>query len=152
MEEYKFKPIGYVRTKAESLPRHWTVSEVEGEIVIEPEYKLGLRDIKAGDKIVILFCFHKSPAFTPEKLIQKPPHLNETRGVFSTCSPHRPNPIGLSVLEVLEVKDNIIKVKRVDMYDGTPILDIKPYIPYHCEHPQGMGQANAERKDKGEIA
>ncbi|WP_353686790.1 tRNA (N6-threonylcarbamoyladenosine(37)-N6)-methyltransferase TrmO [Thermodesulfovibrio sp. 3462-1] len=133
MKEYKFKPIGYVKTKAESLPRHWSVSDVEGEIVIKPEYQPGLRDIKAGDKIVVIFCFHKSPAFSPEKLIQKPPHLNETRGVFSTCSPHRPNPIGLSVLEVIDVRDNIIKVRRLDMYDGTPILDIKPYIEYKPE-------------------
>jgi len=127
MEEYKFKPIGYVRTEAKDLPRHWSVSDVEGEIVIKPEYKLGIRDIKTGDKIVVLFVFHKSPPFTSDKLIQKPPHLNETKGVFSTCSPHRPNPIGLSVLEVLDVIDNVIKVKRLDMYDGTPVLDIKPF-------------------------
>ncbi|GLI52465.1 tRNA (N6-threonylcarbamoyladenosine(37)-N6)-methyltransferase TrmO [Thermodesulfovibrio yellowstonii] len=130
MQEYKFKPIGYVKTKAETIPRHWSLSDVEGEIVIDPEYKLGIRDIKTGDKIVVLFVFHKSPPFTHEKLIQKPPHLNERKGVFSTCSPHRPNPIGLSVLEVLDVKDNVIKVKRIDMYDGTPVLDIKPYIEY----------------------
>jgi len=134
MEEYRFKPIGYVRTEEKNLPRHWSVSQVEGEIVIEPEYSLGLRDIKAGDKIVVIFCFHKSPPFTSEKLIQKPPHLNETRGVFSTCSPHRPNPIGLSVLEVIDVRDNIIKVRRLDMYDGTPILDIKPYIDYKSDN------------------
>ena len=127
MEEYKFKPIGYVRTEAKDLPRHWSVSDVEGEIVIDTEYKLGIRDIKTGDKIVVLFVFHKSPPFTSDKLIQKPPHLNETKGVFSTCSPHRPNPIGLSVLEVLDVIDNVIKVKRLDMYDGTPVLDIKPF-------------------------
>ena len=130
MQEYKFKPIGYVITKADTLPRHWSISDVEGEIVIEPEYKVGLRDIKGGDKIVVIFYFHKSPPFTSEKLIQKPPHLNETRGVFSTCSPHRPNPIGLSILKVIDVVDNIIKIRRLDMYDGTPILDIKPYIEY----------------------
>lgn len=133
MHEYKFKPIGYVKTKAETIPRHWSISDVEGEIVIEPEYKLGLRDIKAGDKIVVLFVFHKSPPFNSDKLIQKPPHLNETKGVFSTCSPHRPNPIGLSVLEVLEVRDNVIKVKGLDMFDGTPVLDIKPYIKYESK-------------------
>lgn len=130
MQQYKFKPIGYVKTKAETIPRHWSISDVEGEIVIEPEYKMGLRDIRAGDRIVVLFVFHHSPSFTLDKLIQKPPHLNETKGVFSTCSPHRPNPIGLSVLEVLDVTDNVIKVRRLDMYDGTPVLDIKPYIEY----------------------
>ncbi|MCS7215682.1 MAG: tRNA (N6-threonylcarbamoyladenosine(37)-N6)-methyltransferase TrmO [Thermodesulfovibrio sp.] len=130
MEEFKFKPIGYIKTEATEIPRHWTVSQVEGEIVIEPKYKLGLKDIKVGDKIVVIFVFHKSPPFSEEKLIQKPPHLNETKGVFSTCSPHRPNPLGLSVLEVLDIRENIIRVKRLDMYDGTPVLDIKPYIEY----------------------
>jgi len=136
MEEFIFKPIGYIKTKAETIPRHWSVSDVEGEIIVNPEYKIGLRDIKAGDKIVVIFCFHKSPLFTTEKLIQKPPHLNEKRGIFSTCSPHRPNPIGLSVLEVIDVIDNIIKVRRLDMYDGTPVLDIKPYIEYKTEYSQ----------------
>lgn len=131
MQEYRFRQIGYLRTNAITIPRHWSVSDVEGEIVIEPEYKLGLRDIKAGDRIVVIFVFHKSSDFTPEKLIQKPPHLKETRGIFSTCSPIRPNHIGLSVLEVLDVKENVIKVKGVDMYNGTPILDIKPYVAYN---------------------
>lgn len=130
MEQYIFKSIGYVRTKADLVPRHWTVSDLEGEIVINPELKEGLRDIRQGDKIVVIFCFHKSPPFTHEKLIQKPPHLDEKKGVFSTCSPHRPNPIGLSVVEVLDVSENIIKVRRIDMFDGTPILDIKPYIEH----------------------
>jgi len=136
MQEYRFKPIGYVRTMADNLPRHWSVSDVEGEILIEPEYKDGLRDIRAGDRIVVIFCFHRSPSFSAEKLIQKPPHLNETRGVFSTCSPQRPNPIGLSILEVIDVIDNTLRVRMLDMYDGTPVLDIKPYIEYR---PQGDG-------------
>lgn len=135
--EFVFRPIGYVKTEAKEVPRHWTISEVVGELIINPEYKEGLRDIKPGEKIVVLFCFHKSPPFTPDKLIQKPPHKTEKKGVFSTCSPIRPNPIGLSVLEVLEVKENILKVKGLDMFDGTPILDIKPYKTYH---PEGLPQ------------
>ena len=130
MEEYRFNPIGYVKTKAKSLPRHWTISDIEGQIIINPEYNDGLKGIKAGDKIVVIFYFHKSPPFTYDKLIQKPAHINEQRGVFSICSPHRPNPIGLSVLEVVDIFDNVIKVRRIDMLDGTPVLDIKPYIEY----------------------
>lgn len=130
MEEYVFRPIGYVKTEAKEVPRHWSISEVTGELVIHPEYKEGLKDITPGEKIVVLFCFHKSPPFTKDKLVQKPPHRSEKKGVFSTCSPIRPNPIGLSVLEVLEVRENVIKVKGLDMFDGTPILDIKPYKTY----------------------
>jgi len=129
-KDYIFKPIGYIRTSATSIPRHWSYSDVEGEIIVDPEYKEGLKDIKSGDKIVVLFCFHKSPSFTKDKLIQKPPHKDKPTGVFNTCSPIRPNPIGLSVLEVLDIKDNVIKVKRIDMFDGTPVFDIKPYKTY----------------------
>lgn len=129
-EKYIFKPIGYVKTSATSIPRHWSYSDVEGEIVIDPEYKEGIKDIKPGEKIVVLFCFHKSPPFTKEKLIQKPPHKDTPKGVFSLCSPVRPNPIGLSILDVLEVRENVIKVKRIDMFDGTPVFDIKPYKAY----------------------
>jgi len=130
METYTFKPIGYVKTDAKELPRHWSYSDVEGELVIYPEYQKGIKDIKSGDKIVVIFCFHKSPPFSTDKLIQKPPHKDTPKGVFSLCSPYRPNPIGLSVLDVLEVKDNVIKVRRIDMFDGTPILDIKPFKAY----------------------
>ncbi|AIH03485.1 tRNA (N6-threonylcarbamoyladenosine(37)-N6)-methyltransferase TrmO [Thermodesulfobacterium commune] len=130
MEEYVFRPIGYVRTEAKEIPRHWSISEIEGYLEIKPEYQEGLRDFKKGDKVVVLFVFHQSSPFTPEKLLQKPPHSQELKGVFSTCSPIRPNPIGLSVLEVLEVANNKVKVKGIDMFDGTPILDLKPFKAY----------------------
>lgn len=123
------KPIGYVSVAAVTVPRHYTVSELEGELVVDPAYEAGLRDIRPGQRLVVLFHFHQSPPFTPERLIQKPPHREERLGVFSTCSPHRPNPIGLSILEVLEVQGNRLRVKGLDMYDGTPILDLKPYVP-----------------------
>jgi len=122
------KPIGYVSTDADKIPRHWTVSDVEGTLVINSEYTDGLRGIEAGHRIMVIFHFHESRAFTPELLIQESRHRKERCGVFSICSPLRPNPIGLSVLEVTEVKENLIKVKGLDMLDGTPVLDIKPCI------------------------
>jgi tRNA-Thr(GGU) m(6)t(6)A37 methyltransferase TsaA len=124
---YEMKPIGYVRTSAERLPRHWSISRVEGELVIEPEYAEGLRDVEAGQMIVVLFVFHRSPPFENSLLTQRPPHHGRLRGLFSICSPVRPNPIGLSVVEVTGVDANVVKVTGLDMYDGTPILDIKPY-------------------------
>jgi tRNA-Thr(GGU) m(6)t(6)A37 methyltransferase TsaA len=122
-------PIGFVKHKAASVPRHCSVSTVEGRLVIEPQYQEGLRDIQPGQHLVVIFHFDRSPPFTPDRLVQKPPHRQEKLGVFSICSPFRPNPLGLSVLEVLEVKDNIILVKGLDMLDGTPILDLKPFVP-----------------------
>jgi tRNA-Thr(GGU) m(6)t(6)A37 methyltransferase TsaA len=124
----ELKPIGYVRTEAAVLPRHWSVSEVEGRLVIDPQYQEGLKDIKPGQRLVVLFHFHRSPEFTPARLIQKPPHLEARLGVFSTCSPMRPNPLGMSIVEVLGLQDNTIMVKGIDMLDGTPILDLKPHI------------------------
>ena len=123
------KPIGFVQTDVEQVPRHWTVSDVEGKLVIDEAYLKGLRDIEVGQRIVVIFHFHQSRPFSSDFLIQKPPTREERMGVFSICSPIRPNPIGMSVLEVLGVEENIIQVRRLDMIDGTPILDIKPYHP-----------------------
>ena len=122
------EPIGFVHTEAKKLPRSWTVSEVEGRLVVEKKHLQGLRDVKAGQHIVVIFHFHRSPKFSARLLTQTPPHRKERLGVFSCCSPIRPNPIGMSILQVLEVKGNIIRVRGLDMLDGTPILDIKPHI------------------------
>jgi tRNA-Thr(GGU) m(6)t(6)A37 methyltransferase TsaA len=122
----EFEPIGFVKTAVEKVPRHWTVSEAEGAIVMKDEYERGLKDIKAGQRIVVLFHFHQSPRFTPDFLVQKPPHRDERLGVFSICSPIRPNPIGMSIVEVLWVEGRTIRIKGLDMLDGTPVLDIKP--------------------------
>jgi len=124
----EFKPIGYVSTEATELPRHWSVSDVEGRLVINPQFQNGLKDIEPGQRLVVLFHFHRSPEFTPERLVQKPPHRDAELGVFSICSPVRPNPLGMSVVRVLAINDNVITVKGIDMLDGTPILDLKPYI------------------------
>jgi len=121
-------PIGFLRTRHRDVPRHWSVSELEGELVIKPEFAEGLAGIKKGDRIAVIFQFHKSPPFTREKLKQTPPHREHRKGVFSICSPKRPNPLGLSVVEVLEIEGNVITVSGIDMLDGTPILDIKPHI------------------------
>jgi tRNA (adenine37-N6)-methyltransferase len=122
----EFEPIGFVKTAVVKVPRHWTVSEAEGVIVINEEYAKGLKDIKAGQSIVVIFYFSESPRFTPDLLVQKPRHRNEQLGVFSICSPVRPNPIGMSIVDVIGVEGCVIRIKGLDMRDGTPVLDIKP--------------------------
>ncbi len=124
----ELRPIGFVRTDAEELPRHWSVSEVEGTLVIDEEYSEGLRDVRPGQRIVVIFHFHRSPKFSPELLRQTSGQDGSEAGVFSLCSPIRPNPVGMSVLEVLGVRDANVDVRRLDALDGTPILDIKPHI------------------------
>ena len=124
----ELRTIGFVRTDAEELPRHWSVSDVEGTLVIDEQYSEGLRDIEPGQRIVVIFHFHRSPGFSPELLRQTSGQTGRETGVFDTCSPVRPNPIGMSVLEVLRVRGANIDVKRLDMLDGTPVLDIKPHV------------------------
>jgi len=123
-----FTSIGTAHTDAAAIPRHWTLSDVEGTLVIDPAYTEGLADIAVGQQIIVLFHFHKSAPFSPGLLKQTPPHRQAPLGVFSICSPRRPNPLGMSVLEVLSREGNVLRVRGVDMLDGTPILDIKPFI------------------------
>jgi len=122
-----FKPIGYVRNPHSDVPRHWSVSDLEGELDILPEYGVGLADIVVGQQIIVLFHFDRSEPFKAEHLKQKKRHKNEIKGVFSICSPIRPNPIGFSVVTVLAIEGGSIRVRGLDMFDGTPILDIKPH-------------------------
>ncbi|MBI4764806.1 MAG: tRNA (N6-threonylcarbamoyladenosine(37)-N6)-methyltransferase TrmO [Deltaproteobacteria bacterium] len=122
----EMKPIGYVSTDAKEIPRSWKVSNVEGVLVIDEIYLEGLNDIKPGDQIYVIFHFHKSPKFTEQFMRIKPPIHDQKVGVFNTHSPIRPNPIGLSILDVLDIEGTVIQVKGLDMVDKTPILDIKP--------------------------
>ncbi len=124
----ELEPIGFVRVEAEDVPRSWRRSELEGTLVIDERYSEGLVDIERGQRIVVIFNFHRSPAFSAELLRQTPPHTRKKTGIFSICSPVRPNPIGMSVLEVLGVEGSTVRVKGLDMLDGTPVLDIKPYL------------------------
>ena len=99
---------------------------VGGRIEIEPRYADGLRDLDGFSHIVLVYHFHK--ARNPDMVVT--PFLDtETRGLFATRAPARPNPIGLSVVRLLGVEGNILRIENVDMLDGTPLLDIKPYIP-----------------------
>jgi len=122
------KPIGFVSTDAATIPRSWSVSDVKGKLVIDESYVEGLRDIKPGQRIYVIFHFHQSPNFSSQFMRIKPPIREDQVGVFSTHSPIRPNPVGLSLLEVLAIDGNVIQVKGLDMLDGTPILDIKPEV------------------------
>ena len=118
--------IGWVRHDAADIPRHWTVSDLEGDLDIRPDLAAGLADIAAGQKIMVIFLFDRSPPFSEDELTQETRQSKAIKGVFSICSPRRPNPIGLSVVEVLSKEGCRLRVRGLDMFDGTPILDIKP--------------------------
>ncbi len=138
----EIEPIGFVRTSVEKVPRNWRVSDVEGELEIEEAYEEGLRDIEPGQHIVVIFNFHESPAFSPDLLRQTSPHRRpegRSTGIFSICSPVRPNPIGMSILEVLGMENTTLRVRGLDMRDGTPILDIKPWFGDGRDRPAREG-------------
>jgi len=132
--ELKYKPIGVVHSpfkRAEDIQtrKHANADgfdPVQGELEIFKEFEDGLKDTEGFSHLIVLFAFHKSEGYR----LHTKPFLDQTlRGVFSTRSPHRPNPIGLTIVKVMERRENILKVSGVDMIDGTPILDIKPYTP-----------------------
>ena len=125
----KIKPIGVIHTpfrnKAD-VPAQYSRSEILGRIEVFKEYASGLSDIDGFSHIIVIFRFHKSRGY---RLKLKPRRDNRERGLFTTRAPRRPNQLGLSVLKLLHHRGNILKVEGVDMLDGTPLLDIKPYIP-----------------------
>ncbi len=120
------KPVGYVQTDAPSIPHFWDVSDVEGVLAIDEPYADGLKGLEKGKKIFVIFQFHRSPPFRADQVRQTPRGGGGQKGVFAISSPFRPNPVGLSVLEILAIDGPRIRVKGLDMIDGTPILDIKP--------------------------
>jgi len=130
--EFKLKPIGIVHSpfkKKEDIDSKKYADSggfdsVQGELELFKKFEDGLKDIEGFSHLVVLFAFHESEGYR----LHTKPFLDDTlRGVFSTRSPNRPNPLGLTVVKVIKRKGNSLKVSGIDMIEGTPILDIKPY-------------------------
>lgn len=123
------QPIGYISspyTASSAIPKGLGVKhEAEGELRILPEFEAGLLDIEGFSHLFVLWVFDRSEGFD---LAGKPPFETRPHGVFATRSPRRPNPIGLTVVQLLRREGAVLHVRGVDMLDGTPILDIKPYM------------------------
>jgi tRNA-Thr(GGU) m(6)t(6)A37 methyltransferase TsaA len=101
--------------------------DVQGWVELEKEYETGLRDLGAFSYAILLYHFHRSYKVT---LTGQPFLENEPHGIFAVRSPHRPNHIGFSVIKIKSIQSNVLHFTNVDMLDGTPLLDIKPYISY----------------------
>ena len=130
-ERICFTPIGIIHTPFKTLkgiPIQSSMSDVQGTIEIFSEYQSGLKDLSGFSHMYCLYYFDMVKI--PVPLLSKPFLDNELKGVFSIRTPFRPNPIGLSILQILEIKEHNITVKNVDILDKTPILDLKPYVPY----------------------
>ena len=129
MTTIAMRPVGFVKTpytEKKDIPKGLGAKhEVEGVLEVLPEFAAGLKDIEGFSHLFVLWAFDRSDGFSLEggTPIDGRPH-----GVFATRSPMRPNPIGLTVVELLAREGNLLRVRGVDMLDGTPILDIKPYL------------------------
>jgi tRNA (adenine37-N6)-methyltransferase len=121
--------IGYVRSpysESHQVPKGLGAKhEAEGILEILPQFEPGLADIDGFSHIIVLWVFDRIEGFD---LLANPPSDNRSHGVFATRSPRRPNPIGLSIVELLRREGPRLNVRGLDMLDGTPILDLKPYL------------------------
>ncbi len=135
MQKLGYQPIGIIHSPyntPQGTPIQPTGAKGRtGHIEIFPEYTPGLADLKGFSHIYILFHFHMSRKFS---LRVKPFLDDQERGVFATRAPSRPNPIGLSVVRLIDVKGGKLEIQDVDVVDGTPLLDIKPYVPEFDVH------------------
>ncbi len=126
---FTMQPIGHVKSpyeKTHDVPKGLGAKhEVEGVLEILPELEAGLADIEGFSHLYVIWAFDRSEGYA---LSVTPPSDDRAHGVFSTRSPRRPNPIGLTVVELLGREGPALRVRGIDMLDGTPILDIKPYL------------------------
>ena len=124
------EPIGVIHSpyeKKEDIPIQGVFKpEGAGTIEVFKEYEEGLQDVEGFSHLVILYYFHKSKDFC---LLGKPFLEDNLHGIFAIRSPNRPNHLGVSVVRLLERKGNLLKVGEIDVFDRTPLLDIKPYVP-----------------------
>jgi tRNA-Thr(GGU) m(6)t(6)A37 methyltransferase TsaA len=147
---FKPVPIGRVNSayeEAAAIPKGLGAEHLaEGVLQILPEFELGLTDIEGFSHLYVLWAFDRSDGFD---LIGRPPSDERPHGVFATRSPHRPNPIGLTVVELIRRDGGSLYVRGVDMLDGTPILDIKPYlssIPAYTLRRGWLAEAEGRKK------
>jgi len=126
----EFLPIGIIHTpfmELEGMPiQPPGAAGVKGTVEVFENFRSGLKDLDGFSHIILLYHFHHSHGFN----LHVVPFLDsEERGLFATRAPKRPNPIGLSIVPLDKIKDGTLFIRNVDILDGTPLLDIKPYVP-----------------------
>lgn len=147
------RPIGFVRSAfhdTREIPRGPGAEHTaEGTLEILPDFEAGLQDIEGFSHLYVVWAFHRAEAC---ELIVKPPTDDRPHGVFATRWPRRPNPIGLTTVELLGREGPRLRVRGVDMLDGTPILDLKPYLSSVPEASLSRGWlAEAEARRSGKV-
>lgn len=130
MDKITIVPIGVIRTPHKNIKnmpiQPLAAAGVKGHIELEPEYIDGLKDLEGFSHITLFYNFHKISGYE----LQVIPFMDtEKRGIFSTKAPKRPNAIGLSTVKLLGIEGNVLYIEQVDMLDGSPLIDIKPFYP-----------------------
>lgn len=147
---FEFTPIGFLRScypDKFGVPRQsGIVTQAYSELVIEPQWQpeQALAGLSGYSHVWIVFVFHLNKSARYHAKVHPPRMNGESIGVFATRSPHRPNPIGLSLVEVIEIQTDKIIFAGADLVDGTPILDLKPYLPQFESQPQAKGGWSAD--------
>jgi len=130
MSEVKYKPIGVIYSpfkEPKGTPIQSTAAKgIDGTVEIFQEYAEGLDDLEGFSHIILIYHFHLSKK---SSLKVKPYMDDQTHGVFATRSPSRPNSIGISIVRLIKIDENIVHIRNLDILDGTLLLDIKPYVP-----------------------
>jgi tRNA-Thr(GGU) m(6)t(6)A37 methyltransferase TsaA len=152
--ELVLRPIGFVRSPfadRHSAPRQPSLAKDTPaliELLPQAELEHGLSDIEEWSHLWVLYWFHLNTHFRPKV---EAPRSERRRGVFATRSPYRPNPIGLSVVALERVEGRVLHVRGLDMIDGTPVIDLKPYVPYtdHVDANSGWLETTGSPKDPG---
>ena len=125
-----FAPIGVIHSpfsEPEGMPiQPPGAAGIQGTVEVFEDFRKGLKDLDGFSHIILLYFFHRSQGF---RLRIVPFMDREPRGLFATRAPKRPNPIGLSVVQLDRIEDGVLHIQNVDILDGTPLLDIKPYVP-----------------------
>ena len=150
VKKYVMRPIGYVHSphrEDSDVPKGLGAKHVvEGRIVVKLEYEQGLADIEGMSHLYVIWIFSEAERYT---LKAHPPSSSRRRGVFATRSPRRPNPIGLTVVQLIARSSNVLHVRGVDMLDGTPVLDIKPYLSSVPSEELRRGWLDEEEAEQG---
>ncbi len=130
-----YRPIGIVHSPfegIENVPIQPTAAAgIRGTVEVFAEFAAGLKDLRGFSHVILLYHFHR---VTQVRLTVVPFLDDEPRGVFATRAPSRPNPIGLSIVRLQGIEGNVLHIENVDILDGTPLLDIKPYVPAFDRH------------------
>jgi tRNA-Thr(GGU) m(6)t(6)A37 methyltransferase TsaA len=130
IETIVYRPIGIIHTpfkEVENMPIQPSgAAGIHGTVELFPEFAEGLKDLDGFSHLILLYHFHQSRG---HKLIVTPFLDSEPRGVFATRAPKRPNPIGLSIVRLVRIRGSTLDIENMDILDGTPLLDVKPYVP-----------------------